>query len=315
MSNRWNELLMDDHRTTERVLAALKTALAESAGPAGPAPAVIADALDYLGNYADRCHNQKEERHLFPLLERRGIPRHAGPLAVMLGEHDTAKRLVAEFERLGKAFVAGDARVLGDLRRVFGEYAALLQEHYWKENDILYPLALRALAPGDDAAIVAGIAEQEALLGPGGRERYYALAERIANAGSVEDLSLGLDRGVLAAILNTLPVEISFVDANDTVRYFSHENQKKIFPRLRSAIGTPVQNCHPEKSLHMVEQILADFRSGERTCAEFWLDFQGMKVHVRYFAVREAGRYLGTLEVVQDVTEIQRLRGEKRLLD
>lgn len=312
MSKRWNEQLMDDHRTTERVLAAVQQALSASDGLT---PEFLRDALDYLVNYADRCHNQKEEQHLFPKIESRGIPHHGGPLAVMLQEHDSAKRLIARLESAGRMVIAGDRSSLAEFQRVFEEYAELLKDHYWKENDILYPAALRVLTPQDEALIDAGIAALEAQLGTDTRERYYALAERIASAGAVEDLSFGLERDVLAAILNTMPVEISFVDANDTVRYFSHENQAKIFPRLRSAIGTPVQNCHPEKSLHMVEQILREFKAGTRNVSEFWLDFQGKKVHVRYFAVRREGRYLGTLEVVQDVTEIQRLRGEKRLLD
>jgi uncharacterized protein len=121
---------------------------------------------------------------------------------------------------------------------------------------------------------------------------------------------------VLAAILNTLPVELSFVDAEDTVRYFSHEDQDKIFPRTRSAIGMKVQDCHPQKSLHVVNEILADFKAGRRKVAEFWIDFGPKKIHIRYFSVRgEAGRYLGCLEVVQDVTGIRALEGERRLLD
>ena len=110
--------------------------------------------------------------------------------------------------------------------------------------------------------MVAGIEAVEAAAGAGVRQRYYALAEEIVAATGLEDLSRGLDPDVLAAILNTLPVELSFVDAQDTVRYFSHENQDKIFPRTRSAIGMKVQNCHPPKSLHMVEAILADFKAG-----------------------------------------------------
>jgi DUF438 domain-containing protein len=117
-------------------------------------------------------------------------------------------------------------------------------------------------------------------------------------------------------MLNTLPVEVSFVDVNDEVRYFSHEHKDKIFPRSRGAIGTKVQNCHPQKSLHVVNRIVSDFRSGKRDVAEFWIDFRGMKVHIRYFAVRgEGGEYLGTMEVVQDVTGIRKLDGERRLLD
>ena len=109
---------------------------------------------------------------------------------------------------------------------------------------------------------------------------------------------------------------LSFVDADDRVRYFSHENGDKIFARTRGAIGTPVQNCHPRASLDKVTQILADFKAGRRQVAEFWIDLGPRKVHIRYFPVRDAGgRYLGCLEVVQDIAPIQKLDGQKRLLD
>jgi DUF438 domain-containing protein len=176
-------------------------------------------------------------------------------------------------------------------------------------------MAQRVMSAADGEAVVRGIEAVEAARGAGTRERYYRLAEDLA-AAALEDLSFGLDRSVLAAMLNALPVELSFVDAEDRVRYFSHENQDKIFPRLRSAIGTLVQNCHPEKSVDKVRRILEDFKAGRRGVAEFWIDFQGRKVHIRYFAVHDGrGAYLGTLEVVQDVSAIQKLDGQRVLLD
>jgi hypothetical protein len=105
------------------------------------------------------------------------------------------------------------------------------------------------------------------------------------------------------------------VDQDDTVAYFSHENGEKIFPRTRGAIGTNVRNCHPEKSVHLVEAILADFKAGRRQVAEFWIDVGPRKVHIRYWPVHARdGRYLGCLETVQDVAAIQRLTGQRRLL-
>lgn len=105
-------------------------------------------------------------------------------------------------------------------------------------------------------------------------------------------------------------------DADDKVRYFSHENREKIFARTRGAIGVDVRNCHPQKSLPMVERIIADFKAGRREVAEFWIDFAGRKVHIRYWPVRgPSGEYLGTLETVQDVTRIRTLEGQRRLLD
>jgi len=123
-----------------------------------------------------------------------------------------------------------------------------------------------------------------------------------------------LRKEVLDALLETLPVEVSFVDENDTVRYFNKDGNR-IFPRPPSVIGRKVQDCHPKKSLHKVNQILDDFKNNRRDVAEFWIDLHGRKVYIRYFAVRDKNRkYLGCLEVTQDITDIKKIEGEKRLL-
>jgi len=119
----------------------------------------------------------------------------------------------------------------------------------------------------------------------------------------------------LEAILDALPVEVSFVDDADTVRYYSKGDQR-IFRRTPAVIGRRVQDCHPPKSLHKVEQVISDLKSGKRDVAEFWIDLGERKVYIRYFSVRDkAGKYLGTLEVTQDITDIQKITGEKRLVD
>jgi len=123
-----------------------------------------------------------------------------------------------------------------------------------------------------------------------------------------------IHKEVLDAVLNALPVEISFVDENDTVRYFN-KNGDRIFPRPPSIIGRKVQDCHPKKSLHKVNQILDDFKNDKKSSAEFWIDLKGRKIYIRYSAVRGKDRkYLGCLEVSQDITDIQKIKGEKRLL-
>jgi DUF438 domain-containing protein len=313
MSATWTDLLMQDHETTERVIDGVTKAFAE---PTGPARGLIADAVEYFAGYVDQCHNKKEENHLFPLIERLGIPRHGGPLAVMLGEHEESRALIGEFASLGRAYAAGDASVLDALQHAFDAYSTLLKNHFWKENDILYPMARRVMSDAHASAVLSGIDDTEAALGSDTRERYYALANRIISAAQVEDLALGVDPHVMAAILNTLPVELSFVDDQDRVRYFSHENRPKIFPRTRGVVGMPVQQCHPEQSVHLVNDILRTFKAGTREAAEFWIDMGGRKIHIRYVPVRGAeGQYLGCLETVQDITAIQHLRGQRRLLD
>jgi PAS domain S-box-containing protein len=123
-----------------------------------------------------------------------------------------------------------------------------------------------------------------------------------------------VSKETLEKILNTLPVEFSFVDEDDAVRIFN-KNGDRIFPRPRSVIGRKVQDCHPGKSLHKVQQIIDEMKAGERDVAEFWIDHAGMKVYIRYFAVRGGdGGYLGCLEVSQDITSLQKIEGEKRLL-
>ena len=125
--------------------------------------------------------------------------------------------------------------------------------------------------------------------------------------------NLQLDQ--LIAIFSHLPVDLTFVDADEKVRFYS-EGPHRIFPRTKSVIGREVVNCHPPKSMHIVQQILDDFRSGARTQADFWIDMCGMKISIRYYALHdEQGKYLGCLEVTQDITEFQQLTGQKRLLD
>jgi len=313
MSENWQSLLLRDHETTEKVFAAMEKPFTS---PAGPAPGLVVKLFDYVRNYVDRCHNQKEERHLFPLAEQRGIPRGSGPLSIMLLEHEAARGLLAKLEPLVQAYAAGDRTKLDALRATFGEYVALCKDHYWKENDVLFPMAARVLSEADGAAIIRGIEQVEAGLGASTRADYYRLAEELIQAGELQDLSFGVEREALAAILNTLPVELSFVDQDDTVRYFSHERSEKIFPRTRGVIGAKVQNCHPQKSVHVVNQILVDFKAGKREVAEFWIDLGPRKLHIRYWPVRDpGGRYLGCLETVQDVTGIRALTGQKTLLD
>jgi DUF438 domain-containing protein len=312
MSRAWNELLMDDHQATERVFDAVEKAFGK---PEGPAPQMIADMMRYFELYLDGCHHKKEENWLFPRMAERGVPMEGGPLAVMIAEHGQNRMILERMRPLVDAFVAGEAGALDRLRAVFHEYIGLLKDHFWKENDILYPMALRVFDDADARYVIDGIAAEEAKLGDSSRADWYALAERIAQAGDVRNLAFNLDPAVMGALLDTLPIELSFVDQDDTVRYFSHEAHDKIFPRSRSVIGRKVQDCHPSKSVHLVSRILEDFKAGRRTVAEFWIDMGPPKIHIRYFPVRDAeGRYLGCLETVQDIAPIQALTGQRRLL-
>ena len=124
-----------------------------------------------------------------------------------------------------------------------------------------------------------------------------------------------LSTETLEAIFNTLPLDLTFVDDTDTVRYYS-KGDERIFRRTPAVIGRKVQDCHPQKSLHKVEEVVSQLKAGQKDVAEFWIDLKGHKVYIRYFALRDlTGRYLGTLEATQDITDIKKIEGEKRLLD
>jgi PAS domain S-box-containing protein len=119
----------------------------------------------------------------------------------------------------------------------------------------------------------------------------------------------------LEAIFDTLPVDVTFVDDTDTVRYYSR-GEERIFRRTPAVIGKKVQQCHPQQSLHKVNQVVTDLKSGKRKVAEFWIELKGRRIYIRYFPVKDKqGKYLGTLEVTQDITDLQKITGEKRLLD
>ena len=119
----------------------------------------------------------------------------------------------------------------------------------------------------------------------------------------------------LEAVFDTMPVDITFVDATDTVRYYS-KGDARIFKRSPAVIGRKVEDCHPLASLHKVSQVVSELKAGKKDVVEFWIDLKGRKIFIRYFAVRDKnGGYIGTLEVSQDITDIQKIEGEKRLMD
>ncbi len=139
------------------------------------------------------------------------------------------------------------------------------------------------------------------------------MSELFGNKKGITFGTGSMTRDELEAMLNSLPIDITFVDKEDTVRYYS-QPKERLFPRAKAIIGRKVQQCHPEKSISLINQILDDLRSGKRNFAEFWVDVKGRKIHIRYFTVRDsAGIYLGCVGVDQDITDIQRLEGETRL--
>jgi DUF438 domain-containing protein len=253
-------------------------------------------------------HYVRKENQLFPFMEKRGI---TAPTQVMWGVHDEIRGLIKQ---------AAAALDTADHKKILKAMTALnhaVTEMIFKDEKILFPMVLQNLTPEDWDAIRRGEDELGYILGvtPGA-----PLKQKTGAAATADKDALPLDTGKMTlkqinAMLKHLPLDVSFVNTEDEVMYYS-DTKERFFPRSPAVIGRKVQHCHPPKSVHVVQQIVDAFRSGKKDSADFWINLRGRTVYIRYFAVRDdAGAYLGTLEVSQDITEIQRLKGERRLLD
>ncbi|MGZ4850265.1 MAG: DUF438 domain-containing protein [Candidatus Bathyarchaeia archaeon] len=270
------------------------------------------------GDFADSDkHYLREENVLFPTLEKHGITE---PPAVMWIEHDEIreekKKLQALIKDVDQANFSSFKDQLWEAAKTLGN---LLPSHFYKENNILFPTALSIITQQEwvhvrkefDSIGYCCFTPPALIEAP----REDAAQQAPAPTGIMQFENGNLIKEQLDSLLNTLPVEITFVDENDTVRYFN-KPEKTIFVRTKAIIGRKVQNCHPAKSLDTVSKIVALFKSGKKNSAEFWINMTSRIIHIRFFAVRDpTGKYLGAMEMVQDVTDIQKLKGEKRLLD
>lgn len=254
-------------------------------------------------------HYVRKENQLFPILEAHGI---SGPSKVMWALHDDIRKMLKDVT----AKVSENKSTPKEIQALLH----MINDMIYKEEHILFPMSLETLGESDWAKVREGEEEigyawvrPEEVWMPSGEAYQEKLPpEKVG--------SLSLDTGMLTPeqinlILIHLPIDISFVDENDKVAYYSR-TEDRIFPRSPGIIGRSVQNCHPPKSVQIVEKILQEFKSGNRDSAEFWIQMKGKFIHIRYFAVRDSDRaYRGTIEVSQDVTSIRGLEGEKRLLD
>ena len=254
-------------------------------------------------------HYTRKENQLFPLLEAHGI---SGPSKVMWALHDDIREMLKD---------AGEVAAAGTISpAVLKTLFQMLNDMIYKEEHILFPMVLDTLGENDWVKVREG--EEEigfAWISP--PEKWSPTEESFLEKLPPEKIgSMTLDTGLLTVeqinlLLTHLPVDISFIDENDKVAYYSN-TEDRIFPRSPGIIGRSVQNCHPSKSVDMVNRILDSFRDGTKSTAEFWIQLGGKFIHIRYFALRDAqGTYKGCLEVSQDVTAIRGLEGDKRLLD
>lgn len=275
-------------------------------------------AREVFGRLMDvEKHYQRKENLLFSFLERHGV---TGPSKVMWGKDDEVRELLkAVGEALSVDEMSSDETSLV-VETVLEPALAAVEEMIHKETMILLPMSRSTLSEDEWAEIW-----QESprfgfcLVEPREGYRPAAPKELVNTADVAPDQAIVFPTGALnfeqlRGIFAALPVDLTFVDADDRVRYFS-EGADRVFERSKAILGRLVHHCHPPKSVHIVEEIVSSFKAGTQDVAEFWIEIRGRFIHIRYFAVRDGeGSYLGTLEVTQDLTRLRRLEGERRLL-
>lgn len=307
-----------ENREIEKITGAIKELIKNKGSVGlGPFKQKLNELLLRLRNID--THYTWKEQILFPYLERYGF---FGPSKVMWGKDDEIRELLnrclSGIEKV-KEKKELDEYIEKDLNLLVGEVDGMI----FKEEKILLPASLEKLKAQDWVEVL----KETENVGYGfiaKPKETSLLIEELKSAvleeprGKEEAISFPTGEvklGELMGIFNMLPVDITFIDKDDAVKFFS-EGPKRIFLRTKSIIGRKVQNCHPPKSVHVVESILESFKEGKRDEADFWINYMGKFVYIRYFAMRDKNKnYLGILEVSQDITNIRKLEGEKRLLD
>lgn len=261
-------------------------------------------------------HYRRKENLLFPFLERYGI---TGPPKVMWGKHDEARALLKN--AIDSLNSPGEPTVdsLKNKTEMFLKPASkAIPDMIMKEEEILLPMCMDKLTDADWYEIYKQTNEIGYCLYDPKIEWKPEGIEHFENRSAVDD-TIKLPSGKftveeLLAVLNSLPVDLTFVDKDDKVKYFS-QGKERIFDRNRAILGRDVRMCHPPSSVHIVNKIIEDFKSGKADSAPFWIQMQGKFIHIEYFALRnDIGEYLGTLEVSQDLTEKRNLSEEQRIL-
>jgi len=264
-------------------------------------------------------HYRRKENLLFPYLESKGI---TGPPTVMWGKHDeTRAHLKNAIEVLKGNEAAEAANLLGIIENILEPASRSITDMIMKEEEILFPMTMDELNDQEWYAIL----EQTNEIG-------YCLYDPVDEwnpentDASATDLGKEFSGGIvrlpsgsftideLTVLLNTLPADITFVDKNDKVKYFT-QGSHRIFDRNRAILGRDVRMCHPPHSMHIVDQILNDFKSGKENSAPFWIQMGGKFIYITYLPLRDKhNNYIGTIEFSQDLTELRALQGEQRLL-
>ncbi|MDW7740448.1 MAG: DUF438 domain-containing protein [Bacillota bacterium] len=311
-------LFKQENREIEKITAEIK----ELAGQVEKEdPEDFKDKIKaYLEKLKDvELHYIRKEQLLFPYLERYGF---MGPSKVMWGKHnevrDLFKQAFSAIEQI-KDTLSAQKFVEDHLNLLIEEVDGMI----FKEENILFPTSLEKLQT-DDWVDILKESDQVGYAFIEQPEETSHLVEAMKKAAAEEPAfkenkitwpAGQLTLKQLVHMLNALPVDLTFVDHDDVVRFFT-ENKDRIFVRTRAIIGRKVENCHPPQSVEAVEKILDAFKDGSRDSAEFWINMKGKMIYIVFYAVRDQhGKYLGTLEVAQDITGVRALEGERRLLD
>lgn len=261
-------------------------------------------------------HYSRKENLAFPYLESAGI---TAPPKVMWGVDDEIRRELKEALELLKDYDDNKDRALDATRDI----AKKILDMIFKEENILFPLLMDTLTEAEWWAVYKSSDEYGySFMEP----RVSWTPENIDDFEEEEEEAvlrddvIRFDSGFMTpheieTLLDHLPIDITFVDKDDRVKYFS-QSDERIFKRAKTVIGRNVENCHPPASVHIVNQIVEDFKNGVKDSEDFWLKMGERYILIRYFAVRDKkGEYLGTLEVSQDIAPLQKIEGEKRLRD
>lgn len=255
-------------------------------------------------------HFERKEHLIFPYLEKYGI---FGPTTHMWRIDDFIRDGIKSVRQKLIHYKGEKQDIINGLNFVIEEVIHMI----YREENILFPMALQNFTE-DEWIKIANESDEIGFCLLDSVKEFRPKRDHI-DGKTISEGFIKLPTGILSLqqlelIFNHLPVDITFIDHNDVCRYFSH-GKERIFARTKAVIGRTVQNCHPPKSVHVVEELLADFKAGRKDSEDFWIKYQDMYVLIRYFAVRdEEGNYVGTLEFTQNIAPIQAIEGEKRIL-
>jgi len=261
-------------------------------------------------------HYQRKEYLLFPFLEKAGI---TGPPKVMWGKHDEIRaNIKASIEVVQEHGGLSVEEIKTAVNLVMRPAVDGVEDMIGKEEEILLPMSMDTLTDQDWWSVYEQTMDFGfCLYDPefDWKPENVEVSEVSYNTKNSIGLSTGsFDKSELEALFRTLPIDLTFVDKNDKVKFFSL-GPDRIFTRNRAIIGRDVRMCHPPHSVHVVDQILNDFKSGSQNSAAFWINMRGRFIYIEYFALRGSeGEYLGTIEFTQDLTNLRQLEGEQRLL-